>query len=207
MKLQNNNLWKGLVPPQYIYSNREFKGIAVNPPNFKPGSWTGAGKVIFDPESENFILTARPRKAEGGVRGFALEIYISGDGENFELLKTLSKKEISSISELDIKSIEGSQILKDPLTGNWHLYMSVDTDSEFVWGGLHWQTLLLCAEDLEGPWTSKGLVLENDKSYDAKHARDSTIDIIDGTWYCLYKARDEERYLRPALATSSDGIN
>ncbi|MFW6270810.1 MAG: hypothetical protein ACOC4G_12115, partial [Bacillota bacterium] len=97
-------------------------------------------------------------------------------------------------------------ILKDPLTGNWHLYLSVDIDSEFVWGGLHWQTLLLTSEDLTGNWKSKGLVLENDRSYDAKHARDSTIDIIDGAWICLYKARDEDRYLRPALATSSDGI-
>lgn len=85
--------------------------------------------------------------------------------------------------------------------------MSVDTGEDFVWGGIYWQTLLLTAPDLKGPWHSEGIVLQNDQSYDSAQARDATIDIVDGIWFCLYKAVNEKREERPALATSWDGIS
>jgi hypothetical protein len=82
----------------------------------------------------------------------------------------------------------------------------VDTGPEFVWGGIQWETMLLTSESLKGPWRSEGVVLHNDEDYDSHQARDSTIDIIDGEWVCLYKAKDSSRCERPALATSTDGI-
>jgi len=202
-----SGLWQGFVPPQYIFAHRRFKCVALDPPDFNPGSWIGAGKLLFDHENKKFLLTARPRKAEGNVRGFAANIYVSEDGENFELVTSIKKEEISEKSRLKIHSIEGTQLLKSPLTGKWHFYLSVDTGEEFVWGGIYWQTLLLTASDLKGPWHSEGIVLKNDKSYDAAQARDATIDIIDGVWFCLYKAVNEKREERPALAISEDGIN
>jgi hypothetical protein len=84
--------------------------------------------------------------------------------------------------------------------------MSVDTGSEFVWGGLYWETLLLTAPEPQGPWQVERLVLRNDQPYDANQARDCTIDIVDGRWLCVYRAVDRHRRIRPALATSSDGI-
>jgi len=205
-KINFSGLWQGVVPPQYIFSHRHFKGVVLDPPNFDPGSWIGAGKALFDPENEQFLLTARPRKAEGKVRGFAANIYRSKNGENFELIVSISKEEVCRKSGLKIHSIEGTQLLENPLNGEWHFYLSVDTGSEFAWGGVYWETLLLTSSKLEGPWRSKGLVIKNDQSYDAGQARDATIDIIDGRWFCFYKAIDKERRERPALATSIDGI-
>jgi len=199
--------WPGLVPPQHVFANRRFVRVVLDPPDFNPGSWIGAGKVIFDPQTAQFLLTARPRKAEGGVRGYAVNIYRSSDGEEFELVASLSKEEVSARSGRAIHSMEGNQLLRDPLSGRWHLYLSVDTGSDFVWGGLYWQTLLMTASRLQGPWQSEGLVLKNDREYDANQARDGTIDIVDAMWLCLYKARDAHRRLRPALATSADGIS
>jgi len=200
-------LWQGFVPPQYIFAHRRFRSVVLDPPDFNPGSWIGAGKAVFDHEQNEFLLTARPRKAEGGVRGFAANIYRSGDGEEFELLISLTKEEVSEKSGLPIHSIEGTQLLRDPLSGRWYFYLSVDTGAGFVWGGLHWETLLLTAHDLNGPWESEGLVLRNDQAYDANQARDGTIDIVDGVWLCIYKAIDGDMGKRPALATSSDGIS
>ena len=205
-KIKSFGRWQGVVPPQYIFANKHFKCVVLDPPNFNPGSWIGAGKTIFDHETEEFLLTARPRKAERKARGFAANIYRSKNGEKFELATSISKKKISEKSGLKVHSIEGTQLLKNPFSGKWHFYLSVDTGSEFVWGGLCWETLLLTASHIEGPWQSKGLVLKNDHPYDAAHARDATIDIVDGKWFCLYKAVDKDRRERPALATSSDGI-
>ncbi len=206
-KVDFSHLWHGVKPPQYIFANKRFKCVVLDPPNLEPGSWIGAGKVIFDHKRQEFLLTARPRKAEGKVRGFAACIYRSKDGEKFEIATELSKEEIFEKSGLPIHSIEGTQLLRSSLTGDWHFYLSVDTGSEFVWGGIYWETLLLISSHIEGPWKVEGLVLKNDRSYDAAQARDATIDIIDGKWFCLYKAVAKDRQERPALATSSDGIS
>jgi len=205
-KIECPRLWHGLVPPQYVFARRKFKCIVLDPPNFSPGSWIGAGKAVYDDKKNEFLLTARPRKAEGRMRGFAANIYRSEDGEKFELVTSISKEDVSRKSNLRIHSIEGTQLLKDPLTGKWHFYLSVDTTPKFVWGGLYWQTLLLTGSSLEGPWESEGLVLQNGPDYDTNQARDATIDIVDGRWFCIYKAINKSGQRRPALATSTDGI-
>ena len=205
--LKSVGLWQGVVPAQYVFANRVFKRVVLDPPDFTPGSWIGAGKAVYDDEAQRFLLTARPRKAAGGVRGFAANIYISGDGEEFTLLTSISQDEVSECSGFKVHSIEGTQLLRDPLTGRWHLYLSVDAGADFIWGGLYWQTLLLTSTDLTGPWRAEGLVLKNDQPYDANQARDASIDIIDGRWVCMYKAMDSKRTQRPALATSVDGIH
>ena len=204
--MRSSGLWQGMVPAQYIYANRAFKRVVLDPPDFDPGSWIGAGKALFDHQTGTFLLTARPRRAAGGVRGFAANIYGSGDGEEFTLVTSISQDEVSACCGLKVHSIEGTQLLRDPLTGRWHLYLSVDAGTDFIWGGLYWQTLLLTSTNLTGPWRAEGLVLRNDQAYDANQARDASIDIIDGEWICVYKAMDSERTQRPALATSLDGI-
>ena len=196
-----------IPPPDYIYQNRSFVGVALDPPNFEPGSWIGAGKAIFNGESGRFILTARPRKVEGGVRGFACNIYTSSNGTSFDLESSITKEEVQRITGFPIQSIEGTQLLRNPSNGRWHLFVSADTGGDFIWGGVQWETLLLTSDSLRGPWRSEGVVIGNDEDYDAHQARDATIDVIDGSWFCLYKAKNSRREERPALATSSDGIS
>ena len=149
--LTSSGHWQGFIPPQYVFANRRFKRVVLDPPDFSPGSWIGAGKAIFNRQTTEFLLTARPRKAEGKARGFAANVYRSTDGEEFELVTSLSKEAVSQQSGLRIHSTEGTQLLRDPLSGRWHFYLSVDTGSEFVWGGLYWQTLLMTASRLQGP--------------------------------------------------------
>ncbi len=199
--------WQGFVPPQHVYSKLQFLAIALEPPDTNPGSWIGAGKVLLDPESGGFLLTARPRWVKDDARGFAANIYRSADGQNFSLLYSITKQEAADLSGVQLHSIEGSQLLRDPLTGRWHCYVSADTGDSFVWGGVKWETLLLTSTSLSGPWASEGIVLANDQAYDAHQARDSSIDILDGQWFCLYKAKDEQDVEKPALAMSRDGIH
>lgn len=199
--------WAGLVPPQLMFSAAHFKGIALEPPTSNPGSWTGAGNCVFDPSTERFVLTSRLRTAEQRVRGFAVDVFTSTDGERFDPVHRITKEWVSEVSHSEVQSLEGVQIQRDPLTSFWYCYLSVNYDPEFAWGGVHWQTLLVMAPDLDGPWSFGGWVLKNDQVYDAHHARDASIGIVDGRWLCIYKARDEAHIARPTLATSQDGVN
>jgi hypothetical protein len=193
-------------PPHLLFEKRSFVGVALDPPDYQPGSWTGAGKAIYDEQMGSFVITSRPRKAEGNVRGYACNIYTSPEGTSLRLRRSVSKEEVQKLAGMPIQSIEGTQLLRNPDNGRWHLFVSVDTGKDFVWGGVQWETILLTSDSLDGLWRYSGKVLGNDEDYDVHQARDATIDILNGRWLCIYKAKDSRREERPALATSSNGI-
>ena len=206
-------MWQGLYPPQAIFSRRKFEKVLLNPPNFNPGSWSGAGKLWIDSENQEYWLTSRPRMKHP-TRGYAVEIYKSNNGEDFNLVYSISKEELSEYIGKQVQSIENQQLLKDPFTGKYHLYLSVDLYEKNIAGNYKriyeskWETFLLTADDPQGPWKPWGFVLRCDKEYDSGEARDCTIDIIDGKYFCLYKSRKAGTdIVHAALAVSSDGKN
>lgn len=206
-------MWHGLYPPQAVFKGRRFKRVLLDPPNFKPGSWCGAGKLWIDGESGEYWLTSRPREGEI-KRGYAVEIYGSVDGEDFRLVSWITKEELSEISGRTVQSIENQQILRDPLTGLYFLYLSLDVAEENRAGRSdktyesRWETYLMTAEDPAGSWKGEKFVLRADMEYDSGEARDPTIDIVDGRYMALYKARKAgTRIVHMALALSSDGKN
>jgi len=203
--------WYGSFPPQTLYVRKKFKRIILNPPNYNPGSWCGAGKLWLDAENGEYWLTSRPREGEI-KRGYAVEIYRSKDGENYAISTWITKEELSDMTGMHVHSIENQQILKDPLTERFHLYLSLDIAKENIAGDAKrifeskWETYLLSSEDPSGPWKPEGFVLRGDQYYDSGEARDSTIDIIDGQYFCLYKARRAgTNVVNTALALSQDG--
>lgn len=206
-------MWHGLIPPQTIFRGRKFKGVLLNPPNLNPGSWCGAGKLWIDRENGEYWLTSRPREGEK-KRGYAVEIYRSINGESYGLTSWITKEELSEISGKNVQSIENQQLLRDPLTEEYFLYLSLDVANENIAGRANrtheskWETYLLTAEDPSGPWKGEGFVLRGDMDYDSGEARDSTIDIVDGRYLAIYKARTAgTRIIHSALALSSDGKN
>lgn len=165
----------------------------------------------MDVDNEEYWLTSRPR--EGGIRrGYAVEIYKSIDGEIYSLSASLTKEEVGEMAKTQVHSIENQQILKDPLTGRFHLFLSLDIAEENRAGSENkvfeskWETFLLSSEDPSGPWRPEGFVLRGDKEYDDAEARDPTIDILDGQYFCIYKARSAgSNIVKAALAISQDG--
>ncbi len=205
--------WYGLYPPQAIFAKRRFKKILLDPPCFDPGSWCGAGKLWIDADDEEYWLTSRPRMG-AEKRGYAVEIYRSRDGENYSLVTWITKEELSEMVGRTVQSIENQQLLRDPLTGKYHLYLSIDVAERNVAGDAgrifesKWETFLLIADDPAGPWEPWGFALKGSEDYDSGEARDCTIDIIDGRYFCLYKARaGGTNVVHTALAVSSDGKN
>lgn len=194
--------WQGLLPASYLLRARRFKRVVLEPPDYNPGSWRGAGKVLVDVDHGEYLLTCRPRRARP-VRGYAVEIYKSSNGEDFSLVATITKEELSEMTGLEVRSIEGQQLLLDPATGRYHLYLAVDNVGSAPVPG--WDTLLLVSDDPKGPWESRGLVIRRGPTYDCREARDAVIDVLDGVYVALYKANDGGR-VNVALAVSNDGV-
>ncbi|MEM2598492.1 MAG: hypothetical protein QW482_02125 [Thermoproteota archaeon] len=204
--------WYGLYPPQAIFSKRRFRRVILDPPNFNPGSWCGAGKMWIDEDNGEYWLTSRPREMREMRRGYAVEIYRSRDGENYDIVTWITKEELSEMTKTQILSIENQQLLKDPLTGRYHLYLSLNVSRENLvvegkaFTESRWETFLLTSEDPSGSWEPEGFVIRGSEDYDGGEARDATIDIVDGRYFCLYKARKAgTAIVKTALAVSTDG--
>lgn len=196
--------WTGLTPPSYIFSNRKFRGVILDPPDFNPGSWIGASSAIIDYDSEEFWLTARPRK-HPPLRGYEVQICKSHDGENYRSVTSITKEDLKNMSGVNVASIEAQQLIRDPETSRYYLYVSVHIQGRKTDGG--WDTFLLISDDPAGPWSFHGLSWKRGDSYDRYQARDATIGIVDGKYFALYKASSEPNgRTNVALATSINGI-
>ncbi len=102
------------------------------------------------------------------------------DGIHCERIAGLSKEDILAKEGIEIHSVEGSQLLRHLSTDKPHFHVSIDTGTDVAWRSLEWEAMLFMAEELAGPWESKGIILPNDQDCDARQAKDSTIDIVDG---------------------------
>ena len=187
------------VSPHGIFGRRSFQRVALEPPSAEPGSWRGAGKAAKLGERE-YVLSARPRTRER--RGYAVEVYTSSDGLAYSPASSLAAEEVSRDLGARVYSIENSQLLVDPATGDLLLYISVDL------GPHYWETALYRSDDPKGPWRPEGLVIRRDRPYDSKEARDCTIDYVDGLFVALCKAVAEgDPAVRTELAVSRDGVS
>ena len=209
------------IQPRHILENRVFEKVALDPPDFEPGSWVGAGNAFFDDESGALWLTARWKRTS--EKGFswdsAVQLLRSSNGGEFQCVTTLHRRDLAELLEDDeVRGVEGQQILRDPKTGKVHLYLAIHRE------GRGWDTALLTSDHPAGPWQSRGTVIPLGNDYDTLDARDAVISIIDGKYIALYKAASGRRVdgwegrkapekqsgQRPrvnvALATSSDGI-
>jgi len=159
-----------------------------------------AGDLLIDSVNHEYWLTSRPRVA--GFRGYGIEIWYSTNSDQYTLVGFLSKEEIAMMANTTVLSIENNQLIQDPLTGRYHLYMSLDV-------GGKWETFLLVSDDPHGPWRPVGFVIRTDHDYDSAEARDCTINVIDGRYIALCKAvrQGDQPHAYTELLTSKDGIN
>ncbi|ARM75465.1 glycoside hydrolase family 43 protein [Acidianus manzaensis] len=186
--------------PQEIFRNKVFYKVLLDPPILTQGSWRGAGKLLID--DKDYWLTSRPRNVE--KRGYGIEFFHSNNGNDFSLYRFISKEEISSEIGIEVDSIENTQLIIDPLTGKYYLYASVNIDSRLQ----KWVTVLLTSDDIKGEWKSKGIVINNDQEYDSAEARDCSIEVLDGMYIGLCKARKlNDNKVYTELLVSKNGIS
>jgi hypothetical protein len=190
--LELNDIYK-------MFENLKFKKIILQPPNKKPGSFRGAGALLID--GKDYWLTSRTRTAE--KRGYEVEIYHSKNGYDFSSIKTISRKQMEEFTGNKISSIEAQQIIRDPKTGKFYMYVSIDLiDNKYP----HmWVVLLLIANKPSGKWINGGIVMYPKEPFNT--VKDCNIGIFNGRYIALCKAYiDKDKKLFTTLYTSSDGI-
>ncbi len=215
-KMVEGGSWIGGIPPQWVLANRRFERVAVEPPDFNPGSWVGAGNGLVDVSQKVFWMTTRWKRSS--EKGFSwdsgVDILKSTDGERFDRVTSLHRRDLAGLLGDGVRGVEGQQLVLDPLSGKYHLYLAIH------WEGEGWSTALLRAESPMGPWQTCGTVIPLGDDFDTMDARDAVIGIVDGRYIALYKAAcgnrpdgwtgasdpEKESRVQVALATSSDGF-
>ncbi len=99
--------------------------VAVRAPGDGPGYWAGAPCAVAG-DGEIF-LAYRLRRPTGLGRGYAVVVARSADGERFQTLLTVDKRELAA------ESLERPALVRTP-EGRWRLYLSCATP-----GTKHWR--------------------------------------------------------------------
>lgn len=188
------------------------KGVTVFEPDGKGyGYWVGGHDVTYDPKEKKFYLYFRVRKPLGKGRGVECRIAESDDGINYTTIWTGNKK------ELNAKSLEVGSLIKDPYSGRWRLYISVeDADTK------QWRVDLVEGDhpaefDL---WSHRTVMAPQD--FGINVIKDPRVYIIGGLYHAFVCVNSKEccevektgntEIRRPigmdatALMTSSDGV-
>jgi len=99
--------------------------VAVQAPGAGPGYWAGAPCAVAD--HGEIFLAYRLRRPIGQGRGYAVVLARSADGERFQTLLTVDKRELAA------ESLERPALVRTP-EGRWRLYLSCATP-----GTKHWR--------------------------------------------------------------------
>jgi hypothetical protein len=169
--------------------------VAVQPPGDGEGYWAGAPSAV---ESDGLVYLAyRLRRPLGQGRGYAVAVARSADGERFETLLVIDKR------EMDTESLERPALVRTP-EGTWRLYLSCATP-----GTKHWRVEVIEADDPAGFDARKSrVVLPGD---DKTGVKDPVILHHDGQWHLWASCHpladaDEADQMVTEYATSADGL-
>lgn len=175
-----------------LLTQDDFKSYSVVavPPGNTLHCWAGAPSAVYDPDSDKFYIIYRVRNPE--KRGFEARIAESSDGVDFKTIKVFTN------TEFNCPSIERSAIIKDPKTGKFKLYPSVD----------HAPWRILKLDDVDDPRdfdsaTAKP-VLEGIES-GPTHVKDPFVMVDANGLYRMYYIGFRSSHEELFMATSKDG--
>lgn len=169
--------------------------VVVEPPEARPGAWSGAPSAVRRPDG--VYLAYRVRLPVGDGRGVANVVARSADGERFETLAVVPKE------AFDTDSLERPALVVTP-EGRWRLYVSVATP-----GTPHWRVELLEAATPQALATATPrTVLPGGAAVGVK---DPVVVRHDGVWHVWVSAHplddpDATDRMTTEHATSADGV-
>jgi hypothetical protein len=176
---------------------RPFRGTVVaEPPGTGPGYWAGAPCAAAD-DGEIF-LAYRLRRPIGQGRGYAVVIARSVDGERFETLLTVGRKQLAT------ESLERPALVRTP-DGRWRLYLSCAT-----FGTKHWRVEMAeAAHPGEFDLRRREIVLPGDAKTGVK---DPVIIHHRGQWHLWASCHPltdptSTDQMTTEYATSADGLH
>ncbi len=170
--------------------------VVAEAPGEGRGYWAGAPSAVLGVDG-TYWLAYRLRRPVGVGRGYANVVARSSDGERFETVLVLDRR------QFDCDSLERPALVSLP-DGTWRLYISCATP-----GTKHWRVLALDADHPSGfdPATAR-TVLPGDETMGVK---DPVVKLIDGQWHmwlCRHPldVPDETDRMSTLYCTSADGL-
>ncbi len=153
----------------------------VSPAGTGAGHWAGAPSVLYDPTSARFYLTYRVRKPQP-IRGGECYIASSEDGVHFDVIWSLTKKQLGS------PSMERFCLAKAPDSG-WLLYPSYVDPADN-----RWRIDVIQAEDPAGFDVTKRRKVFTASDVEVEGVKDPWVIRLNGFYYMLisYARRMED---------------
>jgi len=173
--------------------------VAVQAPGTGPGYWAGAPCAVA--VDGDIFLAYRLRRPAGlgqsRGRGYAVAVARSADGERFETLLSIGKKELAT------ESLERPALVRTP-EGRWRLYLSCAT-----FGTKHWRVEMTeAAHPAEFDVRRRDTILAGDEKTGVK---DPVIRYHDGRWHLWASCHPladplQADQMTTEYATSPDGL-
>src|SRR6202522_2996824 len=169
--------------------------VAIEAPGTGPGYWAGAPCAVAG-DGEIF-LAYRLRRPIGRGRGYAVAVARSADGERFETLLSIGKRELAT------ESLERPALGRTP-EGRWRLSLSCATT-----GTKHWRVEMTeAAHPGEFDVRRREVVLPGDAKTGVK---DPVIRYHDGQWHLWASCHPladplQTDQMTTEYATSADGL-
>src|ERR1700678_1920342 len=169
--------------------------VAIEAPGTGPGYWAGAPCAVAG-DAEIF-LAYRLRRPTGRGRGYAVAVARSADGERFETLLSIGKRELAT------ESLERPALVRTP-EGRWRLYLSCATT-----GTKHWRVEVTeAAHPGEFDVRRREVILPGDAKTGVK---DPVIRYHDGQWHLWASCHPlgdplQTDQMTTEYATSADGL-
>jgi hypothetical protein len=207
--------WWGILPR----FDPDAGNVVAEPPGEGFGFWAGAPSAVFDPETRRFYCYLRERWPLGDRRGGLCRIVESGDpaapaGE----WRTVWE---ATREQLGASSIERAALIRDPLGGEWRLYVSSETAQAYDRNPATWRVDLLQAASPGALEPRERRVVMDAPMYGFSHVKDPVVLVVGGEWLALTSVAWRDQHLGPdehrtvrsrgrgliALHRSPDGID
>ena len=207
--------WWGILPR----FNPDEGNVVAEPPGEGYGFWAGAPSAVYDPDTKRFYCYVRQRWPLGDRRGGLCQIVESADpGAPASEWKTTWE---ATREQFGANSIERSALIKDPMSGEWRLYVSSETAQAYDRNPATWRVDLLQAESIGKLAPRERRVVMDATMYGFSHVKDPVVVVVGGEWLVLTSVAWRDQHLGPderglvrsrgrgmiALHRSPDGID
>jgi hypothetical protein len=193
--------------------------VVAEPPGGGYGFWAGAPSAYYDAESGRFYCYYRARWPLGDRRGGLCRIVASPDpdapAEAWEVVWEATREQFGA------NSIERSALIRDPLGGEWRLYVSSETARSYDRNPATWRVDLLQAGSVGGLEPRERRIVMDASMYGFTHVKDPVVLVVGGEYLALTSVAWRDQHLGPdrdgvvrsrgrgmiALHRSPDGID
>lgn len=174
--------------------------VVAEPPGEGYGYWAGAPSALYDPESRSFYCYARFRWPLGERRGGLCRVLASQDPDapaaEWETVWEATREQFGA------SSVERASLIRDPVSGEWRLYLSAEAAQPYDRNPATWRVELLQASAIQALEPRERRIVMDASMYGFSHVKDPVVLVVGGEYLALTSVAWKEQHLDPG----ADGL-